>query len=314
MRPYAVVDLHCDTLTRIKPPVQEYDSLDNAACYLQLSNLPEGVHWAQCYACFLPERYRGEDAIAFYNHQTDRFYRQMKRFSGKVKACETAEEIEAAWAEGKTAAVYTIENGSALAGRLERIGSVRADGVRILSLTWNAENEIASGSDTDHGLSAFGKEAVREMERTGIIVDVSHLNDTGFWELMEIAEKPFVATHSNARAVCSHKRNLTDDMIREMVRRGCLVGLNYYTAFLKDGGENLTPDDFYAHISHFCELGGEKLLALGSDGDGCTMPSYLNTPEKTAQMYDYLLERGLDRGLVDGIWYRNAMDFLKKNL
>ena len=159
--------------------------------------------------------------------------------------------------------------------------------MRAITLTWNGENELGSGHTTDHGMSEFGKAAVREMEKENILVDVSHLNDPGFADLLEVATKPFVATHSNARALCSHKRNLTDVQIKEMVRRGCLIGLNYYGPFLRDGGAVRSLDDVYRHVAHFFDLGARKNLVLGSDFDGSVLPECLNTPAKVASFYEY---------------------------
>ena len=129
-----------------------------------------------------------------------------------------------------------------------------------------------------------------------------------------MATKPFVATHSNARALCSHKRNLTDDMIREMVRRGCLIGLNYFVKFLRDDGEVKSLDDLYRHTMHFFELGGQKNLALGSDFDGSVLPECLNTPTKAAAIYEYLLSRGVSQEDADGVMYKNAQAFFRNNL
>lgn len=143
--------------------------------------------------------------------------------------------MERAWAAGKTAAFLSVENGSAFADDLSRIGKTKRQGVCAVTLTWNGENELGSGNVTDRGLTDFGRAAVREMERCGILIDVSHLNDAGLADVFETAERPFLATHSNARAICTHKRNLTDVQIKEMVRRGCLIGLNYYGPFLRDG-------------------------------------------------------------------------------
>src|SRR5699024_4727970 len=128
------------------------------------------------------------------------FVRQMEKFSRRVVPCRTAGDIERAWAQGKMAALLTVENGSALAGRLDRVAELARDGVRMVTLTWNGENELGSGNVTDHGLSGFGREAVSELERQGILVDVSHLNDRGFDDLLSVVQKPFVASHSNARA------------------------------------------------------------------------------------------------------------------
>lgn len=314
MRPYAIVDMHCDTLTetRLDDP-RGLDTLNLEKRVLSFDSMPKDVKWAQFYAVYTPLKRMGEDAWNYYRLNVENFYRQMEKFSGRVAPCRTAGDVEAAWKAGKCAAILTMENGSPLAGRIERVKKIREDGVRVMSLVWNGENEIASGNNTDHGMSAFGREVIPEMEKQGVIADVSHLNDPGFRDLMEVAKKPFVATHSNARAICGHKRNLTDEQIGEMVRRDCLIGLNYYISFLTDK-ETAGPDDLYRHICRFFELGAEKNLALGSDYDGCTLPDFLKTPELVAQNYDYLLGRGLTEAQVDGIYWKNALEFFRKNL
>ena len=230
MNSYGLIDLHCDTLAEYWKYAHtgNPDTLDDPGRVLSLSNMPKDVHWAQFYAVFIPDEERGQAAIDYFEKNRANFYRQVEKFGDRVAPCRNADDMEKAWAAGKTAAFLTIENGSALAGDLSRVHTLAEQGVRAITLTWNGENELGSGHTTDHGMSEFGKAAVREMEKENILVDVSHLNDPGFADLLEVATKPFVATHSNARALCSHKRNLTDDMIREMVRRDCLIGLNYF--------------------------------------------------------------------------------------
>lgn len=313
MKPYAVVDLHCDTLTDMARSGAP-DTMDDGAKALSLSALPPDVRWAQCFAIFLPDKLRGRDAAAYYERWRDDFRRQCARFSDRVLPCRDAADIERAWAAGKTAALLTVENGSVLAGDLRRVAMLAADGVRAVTLTWNGANELGSGHDTDGGLTAFGVRAVRELERCGILVDASHLNDSGFAALLDAAEKPFLVTHSNARAVCPHKRNLTDGMIRALVGRGCLVGLNYYTRFLRADGAPCSLDDLYRHIAHFFDLGAQNCLALGSDFDGAETPDCLSSPARVIEAYDFLLARGLSQKALDGIFYRNALDFLRRNL
>ena len=310
MKPYGVIDLHCDTLTDVK---HTPDTMDDGSKALSLSALPQGVRWAQCFAVFLPDGLRGKNAVAYYDRWRGEFLRQTAKFSDRVLPCRGAADIERAWAAGKTAALLTVENGSALVGNLDRVALLSEQGVCAITLTWNGANELGSGHDTDGGLTAFGKHAVREMERLGILVDVSHLNDRGFADLLDVAEKPFLATHSNARAVCPHRRNLTDDMIREMVRRGCLIGLNYYVRFLRNG-EPCTLDDLYRHIGHFFTLGAKHCLALGSDFDGAETPECLSSPARVVDARDYLLSRGLSEEELDGIFYQNALSFFQKNL
>lgn len=335
MLPYALIDLHCDTLTALTAEDQgllaalrdpsrrdtslaaltgrapETNTLDLPGRHFSLSAIPESVHWCQCCAIFIPDGLRGEEAVAYYDLHRRNFDRQMETLSRKVSPCRTAGDIGRAWGADKTAAVLTVENGSALAGRPDRIETLAGDGVRMLTLTWNGENELGSGNITGHGLSDFGREAVRELERAGILIDVSHLNDQSFDDLLSVAEKPFVASHSNARAVCGHKRNLTDEQIREMVRRGCLIGLNFYNAFLREDGCPGTLDDLWRHTAHFLELGAERCLALGSDADGADLPPCLNSPRAFAGLYGYFLDRGLSSDLAERILWKNATRFFQ---
>ena len=315
MYPTALIDLHCDTLTDWKyTSTGNPDTLDDPKRVLSLSAIPDEVRWAQFYAVFIPDEVRGDDAIEYFESNRQNFLRQMTLFADRVAPCRTPDDMEAAWKERKTAAFLTVENGSALAGKIERVHTLAKQGVRCMTLVWNGENEIGSGHTTEHGLSAFGKEVIPEMEKEGILVDVSHLNDPGFEDLFAVAKKPFVATHSNARSVCSHKRNLTDDMIREMVKRHCLIGLNYFVKFLADDGNVTGPEQLMKHIERFFELGAEKNLALGSDYDGAKLPDFLNTPAKAAALYGTFRNFGLSEEQAEGIMFRNAQRFFKDNL
>jgi len=313
-RPFGIIDLHCDTLTDTAyTSTGAPDPLNDPKRVISFDALPKDVHWAQMFAVFVPDELRGVPAVEFFQRHADSFHRQMEKFSGLTVSCVTGTEVEEAWQAGKTASILTVEGGAALGGALENVKLLADRGVRCMTLVWNGENEIASGNMTDHGFTNFGRLVVPEMERCGILVDVSHLNDRGFFELLDLAEKPFVATHSNARAVCGHKRNLTDEMIGQMVQRDCLIGLNYYINFLDDACKAETPDFMYRHIAHFYELGAEKNLALGSDFDGSDLPAWLNTPEKVAELYGYLLSRNFTALQLDGLFYRNALEFLKQN-
>lgn len=315
MTPYALIDLHCDTLTEGKyVTAGNPDTLDDPTRVLSLSAIPKGVHWAQFYAIFIPDEHRGADAKEYFEINRQSFERQMKKFSDRVSPCRSYEDMQSAFRENKTAAFLTVENGSVLAGEIARVKEMAQAGVKAITLVWNGENEIGSGNTTDHGLSEFGRAVIPELEKYGILLDVSHLNDNGFADLLKIAKKPFLATHSNARAVCSHKRNLTDDMICEMVKRGCLIGLNYYTNFIVDGGDVKGLDDLYRHIEHFIELGAAKNLALGSDFDGALLPECLSTPTKASEIYEYLLNKGMSKETADGIMYQNAANFFEEHL
>lgn len=314
MYPPAVIDLHCDTLTAFMDPSRCRNTLDDPCSAFALSKVPRGVRWGQCFAIFLPDELRNDAAVQYYETHRDSFYRQMEQFCGRAAPCRSAASLERAWAQGKTAAFLTVENGSALAGDLDRVEKLARDGVRMMTLTWNGENELGSGHTTGHGLSAFGRSVIPAMEEQGILVDVSHLNDAGFSDLLQVARRPFAASHSNARAVCGHRRNLTDEQIREMADRRCLIGLNYYSPFLRDDGRPATLEDLFRHVAHFLELGAEDCLALGSDFDGAGLPPCLDSPGKVAGLYGFFLNRGLPPALCEKIMFGNALTFFRTNL
>lgn len=316
MNPYAIIDLHCDTLTGCGcyAPQPGTDSLNDPRKMLSLDGLPENVHWAQFFAIFIPDELRGQEAIGFFEKFHREFQQQTRNYSHKILSCRTWREISDAWDQHKTAGILAVENGSVLAGRLERVQTLADAGVRALTLTWNGENELGSGNATEHGLTPLGREAIPELERAGILADVSHLNDAGLEDVLKLARKPFLATHSNARAVCPHKRNLTDEQIRELVRRGCLIGLNYSVHFLKEGGQGAGLDDLMRHVEHFFRLGAESCLALGSDYDGTDVPPELDRAGRAPALLDYFLARGLSQRQAEGILYQNAQAFFQKNL
>lgn len=336
MQPYALIDLHCDTLTALTPEdtplltslrnpshrrdalsalakrIHETNTLDLPGRHFSLSAIPDVIRWCQCCAIFIPDGLSQAEAAAYYETHLNSFYRQMSALSDKVSSCRTSQDIETAWAQSKTAAILTVENGSVLAGRLDRVETLARDGVKMITLTWNGENEIGSGNVTDHGLSSFGKQAVRELERHNILVDVSHLNDQGFRDVLDTAQKPFAASHSNARSVCGHQRNLTDGQIREMTARKCLIGLNYTQDFLRTGDRPANLNDLWRHVEHFLELGAERCLALGSDADGTDVPPGLDCPVRFAGLYQFFLDRGLSVSQAEGILWRNALDFFNR--
>ncbi|MCI9316786.1 MAG: hypothetical protein HFF67_01970 [Oscillospiraceae bacterium] len=306
----AMIDLHCDTLTRSRGRTAGREPLDDPAFHLSLSKVPAGTRWIQCFAIFVPDQLRGREAIDFFDRHAASFDEQMAQNRERILPCRSFGGMEAALSEGKFGAVLTVEGGAVLAGQLERVETIWNAGVRMLTLTWNGPNELASGHDTPGGLTDFGREAVAELERRGVLVDVSHLNDRGFEDLLAVAKKPFAASHSNARSVCGHRRNLPDEFIREMAARGGLIGLNYACSFLSDSGVG-SLDDLYRHVCRFLELGAGECLALGSDYDGTDIHPDLDSVEKSLGIRDYLVSRGIPAQTADGIVFDNAWRFFR---
>lgn len=314
MFPTGMIDLHCDTLTRDsweeRNGTPGCGTLDDPMFHLAIRKMPPAVRWVQCFAIFVPDQVRGADAIAFFDRCRSSFYRQMEANRDRISPCRTCAEMERALDAGRFAAVLTVEGGGVLAGQLERIRVLRDAGVRMLTLTWNGPNELGSGHETENGLTPFGREAVAELERTGILVDVSHLNDRGFEDLLGTAKKPFLASHSNARAVCGHRRNLPDPFIREIAARGGLIGLNYSRDFLSNENRG-SLDDLYRHVCHFLELDAGACLALGSDYDGTDIHPDLDSVEKSLSIYTYLTQHGIPENTANGILFENAWRFFK---
>ena len=329
-----VFDLHCDTIDALSMhDVSSYFDMlgtiegDMARNSLQLAfdRMGQVGPWCQCYAVWVPDdlsAFPGNDPLAFYRHARDYFMAQMAAHADVVTQVRDARQIEDMLASGRMAALLTVENGAPVGNDLGVVDEWADDGVKMVTLTWNGHNTIASGHDTDTGLSPFGREVVRAMEERHIVVDVSHLNDVGFWELMKVARRPLAASHSNAREVCSHKRNLTDDQFRAIVDGGGIVGLNYYRGFVseryvangwtvRDDGE-VTLDELCAHIERFLALGGEDAIALGSDFDGSETPAWLSSCEQVGGFYQAIVGR-FGQTVADKLFFGNAHAFFVRN-
>lgn len=304
-------DLHCDTITRLNDGVRlEPNDRSLFVNGAQLSLLPMlGEHWCQCFAIFMPDQYRGKEAVDYFEKSYRYFCDQLTCHQAYIAQVQNSEEAERVIGQGKIAAMLTVEGGSALAGDLSRVQRLKECGVRMLTLTWNGENELGNGKDAVHGLTDFGKAAIPALENAGIVVDVSHLNDTGFWEAAQLAKQPLCASHSNSRAVHAHPRNLTDDQFRFLAEHRGLVGINYYVGFLtEDSAENVTFEHLAAHIEHFLRLGGEDALALGSDFDGADMPPWLSLVEHTRGLYTRM-SKEFGKTITDKIFWDNAFRF-----
>lgn len=220
-------------------------------------------------------------------------------------------EASAQWRQQKHTCFFSVEGGAVLAGRLERIQSLADCGVRTLTLTWNGENELASGTAATGGLKPLGRDIIRELERCCIVADVSHLNDESMGDVIEWAQRPVIATHSNSRRLCNVPRNLTDDQFRCIAERRGLVGLNFFTGFLREDRKHACMEDLLRHAEHFLDLGGEEVLALGSDFDGAEMPCDLPDCGALPALAGRLKE-AFGVTISEKICYKNALDFWQR--
>lgn len=314
-------DMHADTIDvlgmRSHAPYANFNnkfSGDLADTNAQISaNRMGGVRWAQCYAIWIPDAegdVQGDiPAIEWYREGVTWFKRQMEEQSDTFTQVRKFSDIPSILDEGKVAAILTVENAACLDAGLEVVDEFERDGVLIAGVTWNYKNVLGSGNEyPDQGLSQLGREYVAALEEHGIVADVSHLNEKGFWELDEIATKPYVATHSNARSVCNHLRNLTDEQFGALTARGGVVGLNFHEGFVREGGYAYTFDELSAHVDHWLSLGGEDHIALGSDRDGADVPTWLADCSGQQALFERFEERfGLD--VARKLFYENALRF-----
>lgn len=320
-------DLHCDTITRERgssPADDRFDlspdgvkdiSLTGNGFHIDLARIPKDWDFCQTFALFIPDEYRGPAAVDYFRRCAAAFHRQMEVHREIIRHVKTSAELEQVLSQGLRGAVLSVEGGAALAGRLENLDLLWDEGVRMMTLTWNGPNEIGSGSDSQQGLSAFGREAIARMEQLGMMVDVSHLNDPGFWEVAKMAKRPFLASHSDSRAVRDHSRNLTDQQFMAIRDAGGIVGINFCGAFLVDSEEwtsKVTPEQLMAHVLHFLDLHGEDTVALGSDFDGATVPDFIKDVTGLATLREVMLAAGLGEKLTDKICFQNAFDFWKR--
>ena len=305
------IDLHCDTAYRM---INENLHLDKSICKVNIENLKKGGALGQIFAFFL-DLEEVEDPFNGFMDMYNNFILETERNKDSIKIVRNIEELKECEREEKLAAILSIEEGEVLKGNLENIKRVYDLGIRIITLTWNYENSLGYPNYNfkykDKGLKEKGIEMVKEMEKVGIIPDASHLSDGGFYDLVKICKKPFIATHSNSREIMNHPRNLTDDMIKLLSNKGGVMGLNFCSSFV---GENevTSISDLVKHAKHIRNIGGIDVLALGSDFDGIENEVEIKDTSEMNKLYYALNKEGFSEDDIEKIFYKNIIRVLKE--
>lgn len=304
-------DCHCDTLTRL---AEEGGNLKKNQINLDLERIGnQFCRYGQIFALWRDVKAVNgsveDDFMRVYNRACALLEEQRDR----VVLCTSAADLERAWEEGKEAAFLSVEDAAYMGSHIDRAKEL---GIRFTLPVWNYENEYGYGAAADNkkGLKRAGIEMIQKMEEQEIVIDVSHLSEAGFYDVCEITKRPFMASHSNARACWSQLRNLTDDQIRILIQRGGFMGINLYRDFL--GKESCGLDQILFHVEHILELGGEQILGFGSDFDGCsdTFPKGMTGAQSLEKIVELFLRHNYSEDLVKDIFYRNAVQFLKNVL
>lgn len=311
---FPVFDLHCDTaLALLGENLRQAGSLRKNKYHIDLERAKSLPGYAQCFACFttpwdkLPE---GTTVTQLFEREMVTVLREVEKNSDLISLAYTASEIEENRKNGRMSAILTIEGPAGFDFDPALLEDLYKVGFRITTLGWNEKNVLCGSHKTGGGLTDLGKEYVFEAQRLGMLIDVSHISDEAFWDIMDITQEPVLATHSNSRAVYDVSRNLTDDMFKAICETGGVVGLNLYADFL---GENATLDTVCDHVLHWLELGGEKHIALGGDLDGCdVLPAGFAGVQDYPKLAECLLTRGVGEQTVYDIFWNNAMGVIEK--
>ena len=310
---FPVFDLHCDTASQLvrRKVAGADDTLNKNTLHIDLERAAALPGYGQCFACFTTTRQdpgvdRGPSPLVFFERQMDAIFSQVEANSDKICLAFSGKDVQQNYEKGLMSAVMTIEGPAGFGFDPALLEDLYKVGFRITTLGWNEKNVLTGSNITGGGLTDMGREFVEEAQRLGMLIDVSHISDEGFWDIMEITQAPVIASHSNSRRVCNVSRNLTDEMFLEICKTGGVAGMNLYSSFV---GENPDIDTFCDHIFHFLELDPSgKHISLGGDLDGCeSLPKGISGLQDYPKIAQRLLERGLTEEMISDIYWNNAV-------
>lgn len=307
-----IIDLHCDTILKLWE-ANGAAGLRSNPFSIDVEKLVSGRSLAQFFAIFI-DRELHSKPFAVFEEMADLFLAELAKNSDTLALACSAADLANNRQAGKISCFLTIEEGGALEGSMVNLQTAYRLGVRLVTLTWNYPNEIGYPNHLwqyqHHGLTGFGQELVSEMNRLGMLIDVSHLSDQGFYDVARLCKQPFVASHSNARAITGHSRNLTDDMIKTLARQGGVIGLNFCSDFLGTG-EISRVEDMVRHVLHLRKIGGREVLALGTDFDGIDSALEIEHMGQIDRLICSLAKAGLTDDELELFCWRNSLRVIR---
>ena len=317
-----IFDLHCDTLSKIfeLKCAGESVGLSSSSLAVDEKKLIAGDYMAQCFAAWVPVSTK--NAYAVCREMIDIYYSELSRCE-MLSPAYTYSDIEKHRKEGKISSILTLEDAAPIENDIEKLRELYELGVRMIGLVWNypnaagypninnamPENEMTRPvPNVKDGLTEFGCELVSEMNRLGIVIDVSHLSDAGFYDVAKISKKPFVASHSNSRSAAYHVRNMSDGMLKTLAEHGGVVGVNYYNVFLDSDAERglNTVNCVTRHVKHIGSVIGYDYIALGSDFDGIPKGAELSFASDIPKLVEGLCAAGFSESVIEKITHENA--------
>lgn len=318
---YSYIDMHCDTLLQT---LHKGSSLlyENEGMQ-SLKLMHEAKQMCQFFAIFFPPRQENKENPTptdeeFFRILCRNFYEEIEKHPYTVAFAHNYDDIRKNWEKGLSSAILTVEDGRMVDGKMENLKMLYEQGVRAIALTWNFSNCFGYPNSEDKsimqkGLTDFGKDALAEMNQRGILIDVSHLSDGGFYDVALLSKKPFIASHSNCRALTPHSRNMTDDMIRTLAEHGGVAGLNFYSEFVNSRRDGVTSvEDLVAHVMHFIKIGGEDCIGIGTDYDGIENVPEISNPTQMLLLFDALQKKGITPRQLDKLASKNVLRVIKE--
>lgn len=305
------IDLHCDTILRLWG--EKGTNLRRNQFSIDVEKLMSGGSLAQFFAVFI-DLEQHLHPFAVFKEMADLFFQEIEKNNDVMAFARSASELEANQANRKISAFLTIEEGGALEGSMSNFHEAFQRGVRLITLTWNYPNEVGyPNSEWKHqheGLTPFGQELVAEMNRCGVLIDVSHLSDQGFYDVAHLSTQPFVASHSNARALTGHSRNLTDDMIKVVAEKGGVIGLNFCADFLGESKRSRV-EDMVRHLQYIRQVGGSEVIALGTDFDGIGKDLEIENIGQIDKLAGALASAGMKESDIERFLWKNTLRVIR---
>ncbi len=313
------IDFHCDTATLILEQNQE---IKKNNLKIDIEKLQKGEALAQFFAMYIDAK-SVESSYDYCLKMLNKFKNELEKNKDTISLCRNYDDLVKTQSNNKIAAFLSIEEGDALEGKLERLAFFKNEGISAITLTWNYENDLGypnfAWEHQNKGLKSKGIEAVEEMNRLKMLIDVSHLSDAGFDDVLKYSKQPIIATHSNARAVTHHTRNLSDEQLKRMANTGSVVGLAFSVNFLiekefMDASRMAKVEDMIRHMKHIRNVAGIDVLALGSDFDGIVNPVEMEDTSQMSKLCDGLLKNGFSYDEVEKIFFGNGLRVIKEVL
>lgn len=308
-----LIDMHCDTFFLCIDTKGEVRLGRNNLC-IDIQKLKKANSLAQFFAMYVDmEKYN--EPLNRCLDMIDNFYSEIEENNTNIAFAGSMKDLKRNRAAGKISAFLTVEEGGVIEGKLQNLRNLYRLGVRLVTLTWNYPNCIGYPNfewvHKDKGLTSFGEEVVAEMNRLGMLIDVAHLSDKGFYDVARLSKDPFAASHSNARAITDNPRNLTDDMLKVLAEKGGVAGINFEPTFLGDDG---SVEAMVKHVKHMRNTAGIEVIAIGTDFDGTSHQTAIKDMGEIGILFDELKKEGFSGSDIDKIMYKNVERVIREVL